>query len=79
MNGDFLAPLIPIVAIVAFAMVRIAKIRAQAMIGGDQQGAQRLDAVEQDLYALRQELSEAQERIDFAERLLSQQKNDRLE
>lgn len=35
-------------------------------------GSDRLDALEADLGGLRQELSETQERLDFAERLLAQ-------
>lgn len=39
--------------------------------GGSEQ-QDRLDALEADVGGLRQELSEAQERLDFAERLLAQ-------
>ena len=80
MNGELLAPLIPIAAIIAFTVTRLAKIKAQGMLaGGDPQTTHRLDALEQDLDAVRQELAEAQERIDFAERLLAQQKQERIE
>ena len=80
MNGEFLAPLIPIVAIIAFTVVRLAKIRSQGMLAGpDAHTMQRLDAIEQELDGVRQELAEAQERIDFTERLLTQQKQERVE
>lgn len=75
--GDVLAPLIPIAAIAAFTMIRLAKYRAQARLsGGDPNSGHRLDAVETEVDALRQELSETQERLDFAERMLAQRKHE---
>lgn len=41
--------------------------------------AARLDALEYEVGILRQELGEAQERLDFTERILSQQRADRLD
>ncbi|MBA2292545.1 MAG: hypothetical protein H0W15_08820 [Gemmatimonadales bacterium] len=77
--GDVLAPLIPVAAIIAFTVIRLAKYRAQARVaGGDPHAANRLDAVEQEVDALRQDLSEAQERLDFAERMLAQRKPEPL-
>ena len=72
-----LAPLIPVVAILAFAAVKIARIRAgrPELPSGDI--AARLEAVERDVTTLQQELAETQERVDFAERLLSQAREDR--
>jgi predicted nucleic acid-binding Zn-ribbon protein len=67
---DF-TPLIPIVAIAAFTVLRLAKLRAshpEALPGAS---AARLAALEHDVQALQQELAETQERLDFAERLLS--------
>lgn len=43
--------------------------------GGDQLG--RLEALESDMTALQQELSEAQERLDFTERVLAQRAESR--
>lgn len=77
--GDILAPLIPVAAIIAFAVIRMAKYRAQARLaGGDPHAANRLDAVEMEVDALRHELSETQERLDFAERMLAQRKHEPL-
>jgi hypothetical protein len=47
----------------------------QARGGGDQLG--RLEALEADMTALQQELSEAQERLDFTERVLAQRAESR--
>ena len=72
-----LAPLIPVVAILAFAAVKIARIFANRpeLPSGDI--AARLESVERDLLTLQQELAETQERVDFAERLLSQTREPR--
>ena len=71
MDPQFLAPLIPIVAIIAFAAVKIARIRVtrQELPLGDVTA--RLEALEGDVHGLHQELAETQERLDFAERLLT--------
>ncbi|MEO5826009.1 MAG: hypothetical protein ABIR59_08990 [Gemmatimonadales bacterium] len=77
--GDVLAPLIPVAAILAFTVIRIAKYRAQVRLsGGDPNTGHRLDAVEMEVDALRQDLSETQERLDFAERMLAQRKHEPL-
>jgi len=74
MSPDTLAPLIPIAAIVAWGAVKIAKIQAQSRAAGaGPDTAGRLQALEQEVGTLRQELVEAQERLDFAERVLAQQ------
>lgn len=44
----------------------------QARLEGNEAEVSRLDALEAEVSNLRQELSEAQERLDFAERLLAQ-------
>jgi hypothetical protein len=74
MDPGVIALMIPIVAIVCFSVVvlRVYSMRAaerREMGGGDTQA--RLDAMEQELATVRQELSEAHERLDFAERLLA--------
>ena len=78
MDPSFLGPLVPIAAIIAFAGVKIVKLRASAApasLSGDVTA--RLEALEQRVNGLQQELSETHERLDFAERLLSQARDDR--
>jgi predicted nucleic acid-binding Zn-ribbon protein len=78
MDPSFLGPLVPIAAIIAFAAVKIVKLRASAApasLSGDVTA--RLEALEQRVDGLQQELSETHERLDFAERLLSQARDDR--
>ena len=77
MDPSFLAPLIPVVAIIAFAAVKIARRRALAPGSAPADVTARLEAVERSLQDVQQELAETQERVDFAERLLSQAKEDR--
>lgn len=80
MNPELLAPLIPIAAIAGWVAVKIAKIHAQSRAAGaDPDAAGRIQALEQEVGALRQEMVEAQERLDFAERVLAQHPPDRLE
>jgi hypothetical protein len=72
MDPSFLAPLIPISAILAFAAVRITKVVVGSRGGGlPRDAAARLEALEQKVEGLQHELGETQERLDFAERLLS--------
>ena len=76
MQADVLAPLIPVAAIIMFGLVRISRHwRAgiePRVLAATKQLEERLDVVEQELTALQGELSETQERLDFAERLLAQ-------
>jgi len=79
MDANVLGPLIPIVAILAFAAVKVAGIWARARAPTqDPQTAARLAALEDEVGTLRRELEEAHERLDFTERLLAQQHTDRL-
>jgi hypothetical protein len=71
MDPQFLAPLIPIVAILAFAAVKITRIRATRQELPSGEVTARLEALEGDVHGLHQELAEIQERLDFAERLLT--------
>jgi hypothetical protein len=75
MNPDFLVPLAAI-AIVMVGLVKIARhwsLGAQARSGGGvNQLQERVDAMEQDIATLQHDLVEAQERLDFAERMLVQ-------
>ena len=65
---------IPIAAILAWGAVRIVTIQAQHKKGGDPETTDRLQALENEVGSLRQELGETQERLDFTERMLSQQR-----
>jgi hypothetical protein len=75
MDPQFLAPLVPIVAIIAFAAVKIAGMRAHRLPSADV--IARLEALEHGLQGLQQELAETQERLDFAERLLTKAREER--
>jgi hypothetical protein len=75
MDVGVVALLVPIAAIVTGGMVKVAKVREssrQSSRDADPALEARLAAIEQDLNAMRGELSETQERLDFTERLLSQ-------
>jgi hypothetical protein len=70
-------PIIPIsfIVIAAIVMAGLVKISRQWRPGVQPQSAaleRRLEAVEQELAALHQGLSETQERLDFAERIMAQ-------
>ena len=77
MNPEFLGPLIPVVAIIAFAAVKIARIRASAPGAGAPDVVARLESLEHTVGVLQQDLSETQDRLDFAERVLSQAREER--
>ena len=72
-----LGPLVPIAAIIAFAWFKIAKLRVAAPGTLPADVTSRLDALEQRVEGLQQELSEAHERLDFAERLLAKTGDER--
>jgi hypothetical protein len=75
MDPGSLALLIPIVAIAAGAAVKVAKIVTQGRNrDGDPQTSERLAALEDEVVALRGEVDETHERLDFTERLLAQQR-----
>jgi hypothetical protein len=77
MDPQFLAPLIPIVAIIAVAAVKIARLRAARPELPEADVTGRLEALERGFEALQQELAETQERLDFAERILSKPQEER--
>lgn len=80
MDPGAIGVMIPIVAIAAWGAVKIATVQANArMAGSNPQVTRRLEAMEDEIGMLRRELSEAQERIDFTERLLTQKRSDRLD
>jgi hypothetical protein len=65
------------VAIIAFAAVKIARIRATRPELPSAEVTARLEALEGDVHGLHQELAETQERLDFAERLLTKGREER--
>ncbi len=77
MNPDILVPLIPIVAIIAVAAVKIARVRAARLESPAADITARFEALERVVQDLQRELSEAQERLDFSERLLSKTREER--
>jgi predicted nucleic acid-binding Zn-ribbon protein len=77
MDAQVLGPLIPIVAIIAFAAVKIARLRATRPESPSADVTARLEALEHGVDGLQQELADTQERLDFAERLLSKAREER--
>jgi len=79
MDPNTLAPLIPVVAILAYAGVKVARIVTAARSNTqDPETGARLAALEEEMATVRRQLEEAHERLDFAERLLAKQPTDRL-
>jgi len=72
-----LAPLIPVVAIIAYAAIKIARVRPARSDTLAADVAPRLEALERSVQGLQQELAETQERLDFAERLLTKARDER--
>ena len=72
-----LAPLIPVVAILAWAAIKIARLRPARSDTSSADVAPRLEALERTVQGLQQELAETQERLDFAERLLTKAREER--
>lgn len=77
MDPQILAPLIPITAIVAYAAIKIARLRASHPESLPADVTTRLEALERGVQDLQQEVAETQERLDFAERLLTQAREER--
>jgi uncharacterized protein YceH (UPF0502 family) len=77
MDPGSLGPLVPIAAILAFAAVKIARLRAAAPASLSADVTARLQALEQRVEDLQHEVAEAHERLEFAERLLSQAREER--
>jgi len=75
--AEFFIPLIPIVAIIAIAAVKIARLRATRPETPSADVTVRLEALEGDVRGLQQQLIDTQERLDFAERLLSKAREER--
>jgi hypothetical protein len=73
MNPDAIFVLIPVSAIVMGGLVIITKYLTQGRRQGSSEAVEaRLEAIEHELTSVRSELAETHERLDFAERLLSQ-------
>jgi hypothetical protein len=72
-----LAPLIPVVAILAYAAVKIAGMRASRSASVSTDVPERLEALERTVQSLQHDLAETQERLDFTERVLSQAREER--
>lgn len=85
MDRQSLALLIPVLALgiglaatILRGLLKLEKARGEhGRIGADEDFAGRLEALEQEVGSLRHQLTEAQERIDFAERLLARPRDDR--
>ena len=75
--GVFLAALLIFVGIPAFTVFKIARLRATRLQSPAADVTERLEAVEHRVEDLQQELAETQERLDFAERLLSKAREER--
>ncbi len=73
----FLAALLIFVGIPAFTVLKIARLRATRPQSPSADVTERLEAVENRVEDLQQELAETQERLDFAERLLSKAREER--
>lgn len=73
----FLAALLIVVGIPAFTILRIMSMRAARVQSPSVDVTERLGAVEHRVEDLQQELAETQERLDFAERLLSKGREER--
>jgi hypothetical protein len=73
----FLAVVITPVAIIAFAWFKIARLRATRPESLSPDVSARLEALERALQGVQQEQAETQERLDFAERLLSKAREER--
>jgi len=75
--GVFLAALLILIGIPALTVLRIARLRAARSQSPSADVTERLEAVEHRVEDLQQELAETQERLDFAERLLSKAREER--
>lgn len=79
MDPNTLAPLIPVVAILAYAGIKMARIVTAARSNTqDPETGARLAALEEEMTAVRRQLEETHERLEFTERLLARQPIDRL-
>jgi predicted nucleic acid-binding Zn-ribbon protein len=73
----FLIALTMLVGIPAITVLKVARLRAAHQESPSADATERLEALERDVQGLQQELTETQERLDFAERLLSKAREER--
>jgi predicted nucleic acid-binding Zn-ribbon protein len=73
----FLLALSLLVGIPAITVLKVARLRAARQESPLADVAGRLEALERDVQNVQQELAETQERLDFAERLLSKTREER--
>jgi peptidoglycan hydrolase CwlO-like protein len=73
----FLVALLSTVGIAAFTVVKVARLFAPRRESASTDVAARLEALERDVQSLQHEQAETQERLDFAERLLSKVREER--
>jgi hypothetical protein len=73
----FLIALLSTVGIAAFTVIKVAGLFTARRGALPSDVVERLEELENDVQGLRQELASAQERLDFAERLLSSTRGDR--
>jgi len=73
----FLAALLIFVGIPAFTVIKVARLRATRPESLSAELTARLEALERGFQDLQQEQAETQERLDFAERLLSKAREER--
>jgi len=73
----FLAALLIFVGIPAFTVIKVARLRATRPESLSADLTARLEALERGFQDLQQEQAETQERLDFAERLLSKAREER--
>ena len=72
-----LTPLVPIVAIIAWAVIKTARINASRPESSSSELPARVEELERVVQGLQKELAETQERLDFAERLLTKGREER--
>jgi len=73
----FLVALLIFVGIPAFTVIKVARLRATRPQSPSADVTARFEALERGVQDLQQELAETQERLDFAERLLSKTREER--
>ncbi len=76
-SAVFLVALLIFVGIPAVAVIKVARLRATRPESPSADVTARLEALERGVQDLQQELAETQERLDFAERLLSKTREER--
>lgn len=69
--GVFLVALLSVVGMAAFTVIRVAKLITGRSRAISPEVEERLDELEGTVQGLQRELSETQQRLDFAERLLT--------